>query len=252
MTGHVVRLTQITDCHVTAGPDVPFAGVDPLARLEAVLRHIAAGPSPDAVLATGDLVAEGTDTEYRRLAPALAAIGPPVFVVPGNHDVGATLDRHLLGATVRRQPAWTVGSWRVLFLDSTVPGHMDGTLGPQRLAELDRTLAADGVRPTLVVVHHNPVATGGPADDCPLTDGVALFDTLDRHDQVRGVLWGHIHAAFDAQRRGVRLMGTPSSAVQFPVRPGSLAWIEDAPGYRRLALHPDGRIETEVVWVRAG
>ncbi len=248
MAGPVVRLTQITDCHVTAGPGVAFAGVDPLARLGAVLRHVAAAPAPDAVLATGDLVAEGTDIEYRRLAPALAAIGVPVFVVPGNHDDGPVLDRHLLGATVQRSPSWAAGAWQVLLLDSTVPGQMHGTLGPERLAQLDRALA--DARPTLVVLHHNPVATGGPADQCPLTDGVALFDTLDRHDHVRGVLWGHIHAAFDAERRGVRLMGTPSSAVQFPVRPGSLAWIEDAPGYRRLSLHPDGRIETEVIWVR--
>jgi Icc protein len=245
----VVRLVQITDCHVTRAGDVPFLGVDPIANLGAVLDHVRAGAAPDAVLATGDLAAEGTEAEYRRLRPLLVGLGTPVFVIPGNHDVPATLQRQLAGGAIRAQPLWAAGRWRILFLDSTVPGQDAGLLGPDRLAELDRVLAAHTTRPVLIVLHHNPVATGSGADDCPLADGIALLDVLDRHGHVRGVLWGHIHCAFDAERRGVRLMGTPSSAVQLPTAPGGIAWFEDAPGYRRLALHPDGRIETEVVWV---
>jgi hypothetical protein len=57
-------------------------------------------------------------------------------------------------------------------------------------------------------------------------------------------------AAFDAVRRGVRLMGSPFSAAPVAVAPGGVAWAENAPGYRRLALHPDGAIATEVVWVK--
>ncbi len=248
MADDVLRLIQITDCHITAAPDVPFFGVDPLATLEAVLTEVRGEPC-DAVLATGDLAADGEEAQYRRLKPLLVGLGKPVFVLPGNHDVPAVLRRQLAGGAIRAEPRWEPGRWRILFLDSTVPGRDSGRLGPDRLAELDRALARHTTRPVLVVLHHNPLATGSEADDCPLMDGADLLDVLDRYAHVKGVLWGHIHCAFDAMRRGVRLMGTPSTAAQFPTVPGSIAWAENTPGYRRLALHPDGRIETDVVWV---
>ncbi|MSP81508.1 MAG: hypothetical protein EXQ94_00900 [Alphaproteobacteria bacterium] len=74
---------------------------------------------------------------------------------------------------------------------------------------------------------------------------------IDRHAHVRGLAWGHAHAAVDALRRGVRLMGTPSTAAQFDLEPGALAYIEDCPGYRTMTLESDGSINTEVRWVRA-
>lgn len=250
MAESIVHLVQITDCHVTASAEVPFLGVDPLANLVAVLDDVRAGPVPDAVLATGDLAAGGAEAEYRRLKPLLVGLGAPVFVIPGNHDDPAVMQRQLAGGAIRAQSLWAAGRWRILFLDSTVPGQDAGRLGPDRLADLDRVLAAHTTRPVLVVLHHNPVPTGSGADGCPLEDGIGLLNVLDRHGHVRGVLWGHIHCVFDAMRRGVRLMGSPSSAVQLSTAPGTVAWLEPAPGYRRLALHPDGRIETEVVWVR--
>ena len=249
MAESIVHLVQITDCHITATDDAPFLGVDPLANLRRVVDEVRAGAAPDAVLATGDLAASGAEAEYRRLKPLLTSLGVPVFLIPGNHDDPSRMQRQLAGGAIRAQSLWAAGRWRILFLDSTVRGDDGGLLGPDRLRELDRLLAAHTTRPTMIVLHHNPVRTGSAADECPLADGPALFDVLDRHGHVRGVLWGHIHCAFDATRRGARLMGSPSSAAQFDVAPGTAAWAEPVPGYRRLALHPDGRIETELVWL---
>ena len=47
-----------------------------------------------------------------------------------------------------------------------------------------------------------------------LNDLLDVFDeVLDRHDNVRALLWGHIHQAFDQSRNGVRLLATPSTGV---------------------------------------
>jgi Icc protein len=69
---------------------------------------------------------------------------------------------------------------------------------------------------------------------------------IDRHPQVRGILWGHVHQTFDRQRNGVRLMATPSTCIQFLPGSDDFALDTAAPGYRWLSLHPDGRIETGV------
>jgi Icc protein len=73
-----------------------------------------------------------------------------------------------------------------------------------------------------------------------------LFAVVERFAQVRGLLWGHIHQEFDQQRKGVRLLASPSTCVQF--KPGSEEFQVDstAPGYRWLRLHANGRLETGV------
>jgi len=252
MAASGLNLIQITDTHIPAAPGIDVGGGDPAANLARVLAHARAeGWPPQAVLATGDLAYDGTEPCYRRLRPMLVELGVPVFLVPGNHDDPALMARTLAGGAVRAEAQWSAGGWRLVFLDTSVPGVDHGHLGPERLAALDSLLGSRRTQPVLVVLHHNPVPTGSGADTSLLQDRTALFEVLDRHAQVRGVAWGHIHCAFDAERRGVRLMGTPSSWRQFPVTPGTVACMEPVPGYRRLTLEPDGTIRTRVVWLPA-
>jgi Icc protein len=83
-------------------------------------------------------------------------------------------------------------------------------------------------------------------DAIGLEDGEAFFAVLDRHPQVRGALWGHIHQAFDGRRGKVRLMGSPSTSVQFLPCSQDLAMDSATPGLRWLELYPDGRLETGI------
>jgi Icc protein len=77
-----------------------------------------------------------------------------------------------------------------------------------------------------------------------------LYGVLDRHDKVKALVWGHIHHEHDSERRGVRRLGTPSTCFQFATDiHAELESTDQPPAYRRLRLHDDGRVETEVVWV---
>ena len=79
-----------------------------------------------------------------------------------------------------------------------------------------------------------------------LTNGDRFFSVLDRHPQVRCVVWGHIHQEFDDRRKEVRLLATPSTCVQFKPRAKRHECDESPPGYRWLVLNPDGSFETGV------
>ena len=83
-------------------------------------------------------------------------------------------------------------------------------------------------------------------DEQMVADHAGFFELLDRHDCVRGVLWGHVHQQLDTERQGVKLMATPSSCIQFA--PGSYDFKLDdqPPGYRWLELRADGSILTGV------
>jgi 3',5'-cyclic-AMP phosphodiesterase len=60
-----------------------------------------------------------------------------------------------------------------------------------------------------------------------------------------------VHQALDQLVDGVRVLATPSTCSQFRPLSHDFAVDDTPPAYRRLALHADGHIDTEVIWVRA-
>lgn len=244
-----LSVIQITDLHIHADPATRMKGRDTHATLAAVLEAVEA-EVPDLVLATGDLVDDASAAAYARLRPLLDRLAAPVHVIPGNHDSAAGIAAHLAGGNVSAAASVGAGSWRIVLVDSTVEGEDHGHLGPDRLAALDRELGAAAEPHTLVVMHHPPSPIGSPLDPVGLRNTDELWRVLDRHERVRGLVWGHIHHLHESVRQGVRLLGTPSTCVQFDGRPDApFSHTDEPPAYRRLTLHNDGTIETEVAWL---
>jgi len=247
-----LRIVQTTDTHLFADPAGTLLGMTTLGSLDAVLDLVKAEALPaDAVLATGDLVHDGSAAGYRLLRDRLAVLGCPVLALPGNHDDPAVLAEVLAAPPVARTRAIRLGGWQVLLLDSTVPGSDGGLLTDSELEWLDATLGADPMH-ALVCLHHSPLPTGSDwLDTMALANADEFFAALDRHPRVRGVLFGHIHQTLEAERRGVRIMGSPSTCVQFAkVRP-RFGVDSRPPGYRWLGLLPDGEIRSAVRRVAA-
>jgi Icc protein len=71
-----------------------------------------------------------------------------------------------------------------------------------------------------------------------------FFGLLGDHPQVKAVLCGHIHQKFESEHRGVRLIGTPSTCVQFVAGQDEFAIDACPPGYRWLDLQTNGEIAT--------
>ena len=246
-----VRLVQITDTHLSGDEHASMRSVATLPALHTVLAHAApAIAAADAVLVTGDVVQDDPGG-YRHFRAAMGRLGRPVLVLPGNHD-----DPSALHDALRDDPAFQygghfdAGAWRIVLLDSVVPGEVWGRLGPAALAHLDRCLADAGDRHVLVCLHHHPVGMSSAwLDGIGLREPAAFLEVLARHPRVRGVAWGHVHQAYDALRGGVRFLAAPSTCVQF--RPAHDEFAIDArpPGYRMLALQAHGGIETEVAWL---
>jgi len=99
-------------------------------------------------------------------------------------------------------------------------------------------------------VHHNPQPNGASwMDEIGLHDGAELLSLLNATGKVRALLHGHCHQALDEVLGQVRVLGAPSTCVQFA--PIALEFAVDSapPGYRWLRLHEDGKLETGVVRV---
>lgn len=240
----MLHIVQITDLHLRGTPHSELRGIDVDASLDAVLAHIQAHHWPlDALLATGDLAHED-EAGYARLRERLTPLGLPVYCLPGNHDVAA-LPQALADGLVRRQRQVRLGGWQILLLDSTLPGQDGGALAADELAFLDRCLTEAPQRPALVALHHHPEPTGvGWLDRTQLANPAELWAVVDRHPQVKGVLWGHIHRTFEGRRRGLALLGTPATCCQFTTADEPEAHTR--PGYRWLRLAGDGSLTSGV------
>jgi Icc protein len=248
----MVQLVQITDTHLFATPGRRLKGVDVDAGLAAVVAAIGRDhPAAEAVLLTGDLVHEETTGAYARLEAALAPLGLPVYCLPGNHEDKALLaERCGASPFLHYERQAVVGDWRVILLDSARPPEPAGWLPPAELAFLDAALAADPDRPALVGLHHPPIPVGSAwLDPMAVGNGEQLVRVIGPHPQVRAVVFGHIHQAFDAQVQGVRYLGAPSTCAQFLPGAAESAVDPRPPGYRWLRLNRDGSLATGVTRV---
>ena len=247
-----LRVLQLTDTHLYANADGTLLGINTFDSFQQVISHFRDHYWPlDLLLATGDLVHDASPEGYGLIGGILSEFGVPVFCLPGNHDVPSVMRESLRTGRVRTDPVVDLGHWRFVMLDSVIPGEEGGRLAPDQLETLDRALDSTD-RHVLVCMHHQPVNVGSAWIDTMAIDNPdALFDVLDRYVNVRGVLWGHVHQTFEAHRAGVRLMASPSTCVQFTPLQDDFQVDEEPPGFRLLALLPDGTIRSEVVRVDA-
>ena len=142
-------LAQLSDPHIQ--------DEDSAAALAAAVRCVLdLTPLPDAVLVTGDLAEHGSAAEYERVRELLAPLPMPVHVLPGNHDDRDAMRAHLGGLETA-----DVGGLRLIACDTTQPGRDDGRLDVEWLA----ARLAESDAPTIVAMHHPPVAIGIPALD---------------------------------------------------------------------------------------
>ena len=244
----MLRLAQITDCHVFARPGERLRGMDTRRSFSAVLEAaLARHAQLDLLLATGDLSEDGSAEAYDFLAGEFDAAGIPTYWLPGNHDEPRAMRERFRSVRVRAAKRVIAGGWHILLLDSTLPGEVRGRVGDGELDFLDRSLRRHADLPALVCLHHQAVDSGSRwIDEKGLQNGAELRARLAQHANVRAVLWGHVHQESWRRENGIEWMSTPSSCVQFEPLSSEFALGDEAPGYRYLELYADGSLSTSV------
>jgi len=244
-------LVQLSDSHLFAEADTALLGMNTRASLQRVIELVCEQqPRIDLVLATGDLSQDGTLESYQQFRDMTRPIGAPARWIPGNHDEPQVMALAAVHSDLL-EPVVDIGNWRITLLDSAVPGSVPGYLQDQQLQLLAQALSEAPSRHHLVCLHHHPVPIGCAwMEPIGLRNPEALFAVLDRFPQARALLWGHVHQEIDRERNGLRLLASPSTCIQFAPGSEDFQVSEQAPGYRWLRLHADGRLETGVERLR--
>jgi predicted phosphodiesterase len=224
--------------------DVPYWRI---MNEDAIAEINAAGV--DAVVIKGDIADRGLPEQFGFARDAFAKIAAPHHAFLGNHDyygrhAGAgPVDGYGLLGQAPAPRAVDLGGWRLLLLETALPGDHHGVFDGDRMAwlaaALDETRAT--ATPTLLCMHHQPVPPEH-RDSYPNSIGVlpehslSLFDLIGAHRQVKGVLIGHTH------RNRVRRYRA-SGAVPFV----EVNCTKDYPGgWAHYALYEDGMFRQEV------
>lgn len=245
----VCRLLQFTDLHLFADPGGEMRGSRTFDTLtttltEAQRKHW----PPDAILVTGDIAQDESREAYQLFESSFSGFGLPVLCLPGNHDDPDLMQE--LKSPIQFCGNATFGNWLVVMLNTNNPGDAGGMLQADQLEALAATLQANTDKHVLVCLHHHPVSSGSRwLDTVALRNAAELWDIVESHDHIRGLLWGHVHQGFEDRRNGLLLMSTPSTCKQFLPNAVEFALDEDRPpAYRWLDLHPDGTIVTAINW----
>ncbi len=196
----------------------------------------------------GDIADRGLPEQFETAARTFAAFEKPHHPFLGNHDFleareGRKVDGYGILRALPAPRTLDIGGWRLVLLDTTIPGQHDGAFGEERREWLADALAESRRldMPTLLFTHHQPVPPEH-RDSYPNSigmdsnDSLALFDLLANAPHVKGVLIGHTH------RNRIR---------RYP-QTGALGFAEinnpkDYPGgFAHYRLFEDGSFQQEV------
>jgi 3',5'-cyclic AMP phosphodiesterase CpdA len=215
----MARVLQISDTHLSDGKPQFAANWPPV-------RDWVREQRADLVIHTGDLTVDGADQEddVRDGAALMRSLGTPFLVVPGNHDVGESGNRHQPVSDERLArwrrhfgPDWwsrDVEGWRLIGLDSMLFGS--GHPEEARQSEwLHDTLESAGAR-RIAWFMHRPLFIEDPAEgdtgywSVKPPQRAPLLDLVRRYD-VALVASGHLHKWHDRVVDGCRYVWGPSS-----------------------------------------
>ncbi len=252
-----LRIIQITDLHLQGnrrdglGWCRDCESLDTTETLQTVLDDIQINePWFDALVVTGDIAQDGEAAAYERFARLLAREGAPVYCIPGNHDDKQLMRNALDGETVSMPRHVVHGGWQLLFLDSCCQHSDKGEISAIQLAWIEAMVARLPTHHAILFMHHHPVPVGSHWLDTHhgMINGEAALESLAKLPQLKAVVFGHIHQQLDSWHGHLRILGTPSTCLQFQPASAGPRFSAQAPAYRRIALHANGEIETEVVF----
>jgi 3',5'-cyclic AMP phosphodiesterase CpdA len=195
--------------------------------LEQAIGELVGRVEPGLVVASGDLTHHGRPGEHEAAARYLHALGPPLLVVPGNHDIPTfppgrfthpfrEYERHWSMDPVHSSP----GLVAVGVTSVTPWGYQRGRL---RRADLERAagrlLSAEPGVFRVVVLHHQLAGAPWRTIKRPLSGRSHVLRRLARAG-AELILGGHVHQTTIAERRDFELTAGETNACVLATAPG--------------------------------
>jgi 3',5'-cyclic AMP phosphodiesterase CpdA len=180
------------------------------------------------VIASGDLTHRGSGSEHEAAARYLHSLGPPLLVVPGNHDIPLlpparftrswrAFERHW----ETTQPLHSTPQLQVVGLNSVRPWrHQSGRVSTRQLDHAAQRLdeATPGAL-RVVVLHHQLIGAPWRSRKKPVARrGLALARLVGSGAEL--ILSGHVHQGTVGERHEFQIVTGRAHSVVLATAPG--------------------------------
>ena len=242
-----IRLVQISDTHLEPEEGGTLLGMDTDRSLRYVLELVQQENTRlDLILATGDISTHGTPQAYERFANYMQAFTAPVVWLPGNHDDNEVMAQHC-GNPEAMAGHIVIGQWLIVMLDSTIQRQVGGRVEQSEIDRMTKLAQLHCDKHVLVACHHPPLSIDCEwIDHQRISNGEAFLEAVVALPNVKLLICGHIHQHWQTQYRGLPIMSTPSTCIQFKPREVDFTLDTLSPGYRWFDLHADGSFTTDI------
>lgn len=240
----MLKILQLSDLHIQPNQSDTLLGINTEYYFHKVLNQaFASHPNIDLILITGDLAQDPSAAAYQRIQAHLVKYQTPTLCLPGNHDDYVLMQSIFNSDLISCQKQTILNEWQVLCLNSQKIGSAKGYL---RDAELDfLRLSLQLNLPTLIALHHHPVATGSEwMDTMQVENSAEFWQIVSGFPQVKLVVHGHVHQELAHIFNSVAVYSSPATCLQFAPLASEFRVTTEAPGYRIYQLYPDGQFDS--------
>jgi Icc protein len=246
-----MRILHLSDTHIRQTDGLNPVGVDPRASLRRILDDCHEVRHLDVILVTGDVADDGSRAAYEHARDVIVEFARsrqvPALFAMGNHDERQAFtdilgNGHFDAAGGEPDPASAlpgsdervavslISGYRIVTLDSSVPGKVYGWLGREQLDWLRAILAEPAPNGTVLAFHHPPIALDVQVQQLlGLSNGTDLAEAI-RGTDVQLVLCGHFHLQLSGYLAGVPVWVTPGvvNRVDLTATPGTERTVKGA------------------------
>jgi 3',5'-cyclic AMP phosphodiesterase CpdA len=211
-------ILHLSDLHFGAGRD---------AEIQLGLTELVELVQPGLVVASGDLTHRAARRQQEDAARFLRSLGPPLIVVPGNHDIPWAL-RRLTGPFSEFERVWQTTeplfqseTLQVVGLNSARPWrHQSGGIRASQIERVREHFAASQPAALRVVVlHHHLIGAPWRSRKKPVSRrNEVLAGLVDAGAEL--ILAGHIHQAAVSERHEFEVVEGGVRGVTVSVAPG--------------------------------
>ena len=193
----------------------------------------------DAIVVTGDISNDGSEWTYKYADRLFSSVGIPTFCCPGNHDSLKVMLEEYNPSFFKVLPqSCIIDGWNLILLNSVIQDDEDPNQNKARgfLSEASLNYMIQKLEegfPSIIALHHPPLEPGGWLNRKLLDNRDDFNKIISLYDNVKLVIYGHIHYFTNVLKGHVRYCSSSSVGFAFDK---DLPKFQIADGYEGINL----------------
>ncbi len=207
---------------------------------------------PDFYIISGDLIHDN-ESFYKEFFQLCNNLKRPVYTMMGNHDKRNALKKYVKSDLIDTHGYinYTISDYplEIICLDTAIENKIEGTISETSIQWLEDKLFKSRNKPVIIFMHHPPIEIGSVLfDHIKCNNGDEFIKLISKYQNVKEVIFGHVHCFFDKIINGIKFSSCPSASIQYPIDAKSDKNIQlDTNGYVKIIDYTQGKTTTKHV-----